>query len=325
MKNTTQFLYRDILKKAFVVTLKHPFLWVFGFFTTFLGLGSIYEVVFKNAANQSSLFGKFGAKITSISVSGWFIGENLNEFTLGNILFLLGSLLVVVAVFLFVLWLSINSFGGLIHSANLLDRKKKTTFQKGFLMGKEKFWKLLAVNVVGKILIFLLLILTGGTLSFFLLKNSITDALLYFFSFLVFIAVSLLISFLIIYASAYIMLKSKGVLESIHDGWELFKKNWVVSIEAAAILFLINILAKIALTLIIVALSVPFMLLLLLGYSMSLKFLPIILLALWIIAAVFAMIIIGSFFASFQIVAWTLLFDKISKGGVLSKLYRIFK
>jgi hypothetical protein len=47
-------------------------------------------------------------------------------------------------------------------------------------------------------------------------------------------------------------------------------------------------------------------------------------LALWIFTSIILLIFAGSFFSTFQIVAWTYIFDKISKGGVLAKLHRIF-
>lgn len=323
MKIEPQSLYRDIIKRAFWITWHNRFLWIFGFFTTFLGLGGIYNFVLKNSLDNT-VFNRLLNKALSISVSGMIITENLDKINLGNLFLLFVAMVVSAVAIAFFIWLAINSFGGLISASQILDKNKRASFVKSFNKGRVCFWPLLIINIIGKILIIVFLAIIGGLLSYLLIDNSISRALFYFFSSLILISVSLLITFLIIYASCFIVLKSKRTLESLREAWLLFKKNWIVSIEAAVILFFINLMAKLALIVSVVLISIPFMVLLLLFYSASLAVMPSIIIALWIFVSIILMVLIGSFVSAFQIVAWTFIFDKINKGGLLSKLYRIF-
>ena len=324
MRIDSSSLYRDIIKRAFLVTWQNGFLWIFGFFTSFLGLGSMYNFVIKNSWDNT-LFNGLLNKVLSISIAGTVISENFNKIGLSKLLLFFLALLLGVIVIAFLIWLAINSFGALIKASQILDKNKKITFTKSFKAQGKKFWPLLLLNLLGKIFIYILLAITGGSLTYLLVNHSVGRALLYFFISLLFVAISLFITFLVIYASCFVVLKSKGFFESIQNAWKLFKKNWVVTVEAAVILFFINLLAKLGFFILLILFSIPFMLLLLLFYSASTAVMPTILLALWIFVGVLLLIFIGSIFSAFQIVTWTFLFDRINKGGVLSKLYRVFR
>lgn len=317
-------LYRNILKRALLITWHNRFLWILGLFTTFLGLGSIYELAIRQSLQYNVLFGKFAGKFASISLSGIIISNDWDKIGIWNLIFFAIGVILATAVIAFLIWLTAVSFGALIKSAQVLDKGKKITFMKALKESRKKFWPILATNLVGKSLIFLLLALTGGLLSFVLTDSSAGNALIYFFASILFVAISLLFSFLIIYTSCFVVLKSKKLLQAVHDGWKLFKAHWVISIEAAVILFFVNLLVKIALGVAIILLSVPLMVLLLVFYTAAASTLPTVAIIVWIILSVIILIVVGSFFSAFQIVAWTLLFDKIIKGEALSKLHRIF-
>jgi len=323
MKNKS--LYRDIFKRALSLTWKNPFLWIFGFFTTFLGIGNVYETIFKNSIEQSALLDKLGVKFSLVSFYGVFLGKNFTNITFGNLLLLIGVLIIILVVFGIALWASIGSLGGLIHATNHLDKKKKTNFVSSFKDGYQHFWKLFAVNVMGKTLIILFLALTSGLLALLLTNTSVINSIIFFLSFLVFVSISLFISFIIVYASAFVILKKKGVIDSIHEAWQLFKNNWVVTIETAVILFILDILVKISLVIITAIFSLPFILFLLLSFTFGITLIAQILMFMWILFIIAVLVIASSIFSSYQLVAWILLFDKITKGGVLSKLHRIFR
>jgi hypothetical protein len=324
MKIDSSSLYRDIFKRAFFITLHNRFLWIFGFFATFLGLGSIYELVINTSLQNSALFLNLNYKLSGAALSGLLISANIDKVKILNLVLLFGAALLCLALLAAFVWLAISSLGSLIVAAKNLDAKKKIDFTKSFKKAKEKFWKLLSINLAGKILIFAFLFITGWLFSLILLNSSLAKALLFFAVYLILVAVSLAISFLTIYASCFAALKTDGVKKSIINAWRLFKDNWVVSAESAVIMFLLNLAVKIILFIALVIFSIPFMLFLVIFYYSAAVVAPAILIGIWILFLVLFMILIGSFFSAFQIVAWTLIFDRISKGGVLSKLHRIF-
>lgn len=324
MKIDSSSLYRDIFKRAFFITLHNRFLWIFGFFATFLGLGSIYELVINKSLQNSAFFMNISYRLSDATLSGLLISANLNKIKILNLILFVGAAILCLALAAAFIWLAISSLGSLIYAAKNLDLKKKIDFIKSFKKAKEKFWRLLSINLAGKILIFAFLFITGWLFSLILLNSSLAKALLFFAIYLILTAVSLAISFLTIYASCFAVLKTGNIKKSIINSCRLFKENWVVSAESAVIMFLLNLAVKVILFLTLIIFSIPFMLLLVIFYYSAATAAPAILIGIWILFSVLLMVFIGSFFSAFQIVAWTLIFDRISKGGVLSKLHRIF-
>lgn len=281
-------------------------------------------MVISKSLNSGFLFGQLAGNASVISLSGLLVSSNLGQINVGNLLLLFGAVFLSLALLVSAAYLAMSSFGALIFSASVLDKKKPLHFWKSFAHGRAHFWRLLAINLTGKIIILTFLALVGGLLSQIIINNSASRGLLYFFAFLILVAASLIISFLTIYASSFVVLKSRKIIESTESAWTLFRKNWVVSIEAAAVMFVLNLLAQTIIFAALVVFSLPYLLALLLIYSATVTTAPIIILALWIVTSIIIMLVAGSFFSTFQIVAWTLLFDKIVKGGALSKLHRIF-
>jgi hypothetical protein len=312
-------LYRDIIKKAFILTWKNRFLWIFGFFASFLSLGGANEAIMRSGLRQSMILDR---------LSSWsFLGINMTEagfFTAKSIVIIAAAVALITVMILAFFYLAIISVAAIIRAANLLDKGKKTDFTSNFEESKKQFWPVAGINIAGKALIVLFLLLIGTFLSLTAMNGTPAYALLYLFTFLIFAAASLVISFLAIYASAYHVLKTDGIRAAVHDAWILFRSNWVVSVESAAILFFINLAAKATIMVFMFISALPFLMLLMMGYFLAANFLPVAIVSLWMILGIILMILAGSFFSAFQLVAWTLLFDKIAKGRIISKLHRIF-
>lgn len=317
-------LYRDIIKRSLIITWRHPWLWVFGFFTTFLGLGSFYEMVLSRTAQSFALFGQTAGKVGAYSLSGILIVQNLERIKLLNLFLLFGAVFLTLALVAFAIWLAIGSFGALISASYALDKKKKMHFWKSLDQGRRHFWQLLGINLLGKVIIFISLTLAGTLFTYVILNSSILRAILYFLIFLVLVAASLLVSFLIIYASCFVVIKLQKFPEALKNAWHLFIKNWVVSFEAMVLIFCLNIIAQALIFAALVVFSIPFLFLLLLFYTAAISSAPAIIIGIWILLSIILMIAAGSFFSTFQIIAWTYIFDRIEKGGVLSKIHRIF-
>lgn len=321
MPITTHVLYRDILKKALFIVWRNRPLWILGFFASFLALGGVSEIIFRSGLAQTAWLNK----ITSFSGLGIFMGANWDLVTPKSIAALVLAAVICTVAILAFLWLVIASFAALIKSASVLDQKKQIKFYDTFLEERYKFWPLLGINVLGKSLIAAFLLAIGALLYTVSQTNDPLKSLLFFISFLALAAASIVLSFLIIYASAFVVLKNHPFLAAIREAWLLFKKNWVVSLEAAAILFGVNLLVKFVIFIFMILSAIPFMLLLVFGYFAAADFLPFAVLAVWATMAILFIILAGSFFSAYQIVAWTFVFDKIAKGKIISKLHRIFR
>lgn len=289
-------------------------------------------MVLSKSAQSFALFGQAAGKIGAYSLSGILIVQNLEKIKLLNLFLLFGAVFLALALIAFAIWLAIGSFGALISSAYALDKKTlrhrsgqaKIHFWKALDHGRRHFWQLLGINLLGKIIIFISLTLAGTLFSYIIFNSSVARAFLYFFIFLILVAASLLVSFLIIYASCFVVIKLQKIPQAIKNAWHLFIKNWVVSFEAMVLIFCLNILAQALIFAALVVFSIPFLFLLLLFYTAAVSSAPAIVIGVWILSSIILIIAAGSFFSTFQIVAWTYIFDRIEKGGVLSKIHRIF-
>jgi hypothetical protein len=147
--------------------------------------------------------------------------------------------------------------------------------------------------------------------------------LFYVIAFIIFIPVALALSFIAKYAIAYIVIKGHGFMEAVKAGWQLFIKNWLVSVEMAFILFFINFFVGLLLVLTILTLTIPLLFLALAAYKLTS------LAGLWIVAVLaltmlLAIIILGgAMLATFQISSWTGLFIELTGKGGISKIIRL--
>ncbi len=314
-------LYTTILSQAWKTTWRHKYLWFFGIFAAFLGAGGEYNVLFRglSTGSEQQIFPGLGR----ITETGFFSGQtlvNIREIMISDPLSLLTLLmlfLVILIISAFLIWLSTVSQAALVNSAAKYLTNKKDDFKAGIAIGTKKFWPVLGLNLLGKFLIYLIFILVG------LLAVLSVPWPMFAPAFIIFIIIALVISFVIKYAVAYVVIEGEGFVISIQEGWRLFIKNWLVSLEMAFILFFINILVGLAVALIILTLTIPFTFLALAVYQISAIAGFWIMFVLAITSLLGIIILSGSLLSVFQISSWTGLFVRLVKKGGTSKIVRI--
>jgi len=318
-------VYRPILKNAWHILWRAKYLWFFGLFvalvtnsgeinlliTNFFGLSSQNDAL-QNARliYSSGMFGNYAANFKLF----------LSTFTWPVILLLI----ILVAIILFLIWVAVSSQAALISGAYKEYNKEVSGFLSTWRTGRQNFWKVLWVNVLGKLVIFIAMLIIGLPLATAYIR---TGALAFqdwfaFFLFFILIPVAIVISFLIKYAAMYIVLRKEKIKVAIRKAWKLFIKNWLVSIEMAIVMFLITFLM--ILIIIVSSYLLGVILDMLLGVSYSLD--PV---KVFVPTAIFSLIIflaflfwLGALFFTFSITSWTILFDRLQKGPVFSKLSR---
>ena len=244
-----------------------------------------------------------------------------------SLIVILGAVLIFkVQIAAILIWLMIVSEAAIVNnSATIINgSKQKSGIKIGLAAGKEKFWPVLGLNIIIKIIIGLVFTLISLPIILSATKAiSSLSAFLYILLFILFIPIAVILSFIIKYAVAYVVIKGQTMMDSIKSSWELFTKNWLVSIEMAFILFFINFLVGLGAILLIFILAIPFLFLALVLYQL------VAFMAFWvtiiIAAIVFILIIIlsGTLLTTFQTAAWTGLFlELINKGGT-SKIIRL--
>ncbi|MCH7492553.1 hypothetical protein IID19_03070 [Patescibacteria group bacterium] len=327
MAKLTSFSYRDILRQAYYINLRHKFLWFFGFFAAFLGVGGELEPFFKSFFNLSSTSDNV-LSLRDLYQQGVFtvFANNIQSFfstyPWQSILFILMTL-VLTAVFI---WLAIVSQIALFDAVSKISKKRETNYGEGYRAGNRHFGSVLLVNVILKGAIYVVLTIVGTTLlSWFLVKGNALGGLLFIILFfIVLVPISAVIAFIVRYAIAYIVIQRKKVGESMKLGWQLFKKNWLVSIEMALIIILIGIIVGLVIVVALGLTAVPFALIaiaaLFFGSSTGVAVAVVVGTLAWFIIAG----VLGGIYVSFQYTAWTLLFMKLVEDKAQSRLVRFF-
>lgn len=322
-------LYRQILKQAWTIVWHNRFLWIFGFFAAILGTGGVFEALFKASERLSEKTPTISTVLSQI-----FQAENLKRyyetlkilfskeewipFTI-SILITLG----VLAVSLVFIWLAVISATSLINASQKIFQGEGTTFGDEFRASKKYLWPVLGLFVTAKIIILGLLLLISWPMIYPM--ESLLKIILIFIVFVGFITLSLIIYFITIYAAAYIILRGKRFCSALKESINLFLNNWLISLEMAVLLFLINLLFGLAFILSVIIVGMPILLLVLIFFLLKWSLGVSLILFLGVLILSLFLIILGSFFTAFQYSCWTLLFVRLTSGKGESKLIRLTK
>lgn len=324
------FLYRDILKKSLKISWNHKYLWFFGLFASLLGGSGNFRMSFSKMGEDwnRNFFASFIHVMKSGSFNGGVfsnIGRLFTKDPFSATVFIVFSLAFIVLA-LFLLWLAIVSQVGLVNnSAKTIkssDNDKKTTIREGLNVGMQYFWQTLSLNLIVSSAIFFLVVFIGLPLIYLTANASTAVNLLYFLSFIIFVPLALILSFLLKYAICFMVIKKEKAVDSIGRAWKLFINNWLISIEMALILFFVDILFIFALGLAALVLAIPYLFIAFGLASLVSINLFWIMFTVFIVCMIFLVIAGGSFLTTFKLTAWTDLFIHISGKGGISKIIR---
>lgn len=320
--------YFKTLKSAWRLTWKNKFLWAFGFFAAlFLDNGNEYNAVIGGARTI--------IKKPFLTIDN--LGKTLNLETIWKELRILISydtrnavaiLLFAITTALFFSWLSAISKGAIVHCLDKLYRRKKTGLKDGISAGLKNFWPVLAISIIFKAAAYFFLA-TAIILALAISPRAMpsTGKVLSFVFPLLLVPVFMILSFISRYSLYYAVLEKKKISFSISESFVLFKRNWLASLEAALLLFFINIALGMALAAVILITAAPLAFFgLLFYYSASLfGFWSILAVGIVLVGGIFAL---GkSLFSVFQFAAWLKIFQKLTneRERVTSKTASLLK
>jgi len=311
--------FQQILAQTWRLIWRNKVLWFFGLFVALIT--QELEIVFRNQVVFSE---------QTLSIDSWrqlftdgfggilnSIWTALTETTASTIV---GFIIVIMILALFV-WLMVASVGALTDSMAQLDAGKKITFNGAMASGHKYFWKNFVILLLAKLVDYGVLILMAVLVSLMLL-NSIglwLGAVLAVVSFVV----SLVVSFVARYAAGYVVIDHQKTFPAIISGWKLFIKNWVDSIEMAILIFLINIVANLAILLVIALIVLPFFILILVMNSGDYTAMSNFFFGAALASVLAVMIITGSVLSCFQFSAWVTTFLRLKEGVKPSWISRL--
>lgn len=311
-------IYRDIIKSAWHTLWHYAWLWPFGLFAALLGnggeYGSVISAVDRISQQGSILTGIREAILAHQLPSLWQGLQQSFTQAPGSIA---ATLFLMVVALLMIIWLIIVSQASLIKSAADINDGTPVTFSSAAVEGNRYFWPIFILNLIARFAIWLLLAVSvlPFLISYLARGGSAEFDSLIIISFLIFVPLAIIISFIIKYAVIAVVLDKQSWWPALGKAINLFFRNWLVSLEMAAILFGINlILSAVIYSLIANSLLSAPLVIALRGINLAtvLRFAPQILL-------LFA---VGALFSTFQYAAWTILYRRLTQGKVLAKLIR---
>ena len=154
--------YRTILKQSWDLTWRNKYLWWFGIFAALLGNGGEFEILFNNAGGNpgQALFPSW----QRVAATGVFnrstlsnIGELFKNDSL-NMMIVLITCLIILAIFIFLVWLVVVAQAALVNNSAAIIKQKKHNSKEGWASGVLNFWPVLGLNVLVKAVIYALLV-----------------------------------------------------------------------------------------------------------------------------------------------------------------------
>ncbi|MBI2552477.1 hypothetical protein HYW17_04235 [Candidatus Uhrbacteria bacterium] len=305
-------LYRHILREAWKTTWNYKRFWALGLLAVFWGDLGAYQTF--NQALERLPGPGFLAGASSLLLP--FAGLNFWQFAV-----LLGLSFIALAVMAALLVLVTAARGGLIWAlAKTASPGRKESIPALLKRGARAFFPLLGIGLLTRLDILLYWFLINPLVA---QGPSPLTFTLFLLAFVLVTLLSLILSFLGIYAAVLVILDGHTFLQSLREAFSIFAQHWLVSIELALILYFITLLVGVGVLLAMFALGIP---LLLAGSIAVFLNVPALL---WVIVAVgaaaylAALLLIGSAFVTFQYASWVLLFMRLREEGATAKIIRL--
>jgi len=314
--------YRTILKRSWEITKKFKSLWLLGFFAAFLGNGGELSFFFDftgTLGDQPSIWQNLKNYLYPIEFSG-LASLVANAALIDKLIFLI-FLVFTLALVIFIIWLVVSAQAGLINAVNEIDQREQGGFLYNFQIGHKFFGSALLLNILTKFISFIIItVIITPIIVLLIVQNSKLATLFIVLGFLVLLPAVIILNFIGKYALAYLILEGKKFWQAFLGGWKLFLANWLISLEMAVILLLINIILGFLFIIASLIIISPFIVFFFISQNISVFYLffPLAMILIFIMMA-----LIGSGYAAFHYSSWVLLFNKLTKEKLYSKLERL--
>ncbi|MDP3900443.1 MAG: hypothetical protein Q8Q23_05170 [bacterium] len=304
--------FKKIILDTVEMIIHHKYLLFFGLFAAFLtgGGGVRYQI-------SSDEFMVNWQHLQSTGVLDFSIFSKIVNLAQADPLALalqLVILLAVAALAIFMFWLAIVSQGSLIYSTAKFGDKKEISFDEALMAGKRHFWPVCFFRIAEKIIAMALLsFILISWFSVLAASDQTGQQLLYFFTSIIVLAVVVVITIGIRYAISYQVLESLSFAESLQSGFSLLRRNFMVTVEAAALILLLTAIMAFVMLMVVAGIAIPFVFLLYIFYLLAFKAGLVFVMTAGIVTLVLLMAIIGGIFGAVTEIYWTLIFMRVAK------------
>lgn len=316
-------LYLTVLKEAWRFAWHHPMLWVFGFFAVILGHTGVLEIVgaLVDVSSGKAFSALAPASPVTAIVMPTIFGSRLFGMLGQGLLLVVGLLIAIMVVVA-----AVASSGALIHAVRRFNKGSLETFSESWHHGVRHFWALFWLNAGKKIILVAMVSLLSLPLYSLMHGGFHAGTVVAFvLLFVVGVLAALIISFMVNYASMYVILEEEHIGRALLDAWRMVRAHWLVSLEMAVLLLFFQIIIGF---LMIVIFYLAYLPMVAFWYAATVTGLTAIVPVGGVVCTIIGMLLVfwlGSVFTTFTISAWTILYThlKSTKGvhGFLKRVY----
>ena len=223
--------YFKLIKKAYQISIKNRFLWIFGLFTMgAAGLGSARNSRGHENTKMMDFFNLHREQMTD------FLNQHLTTFIILAFLFL-----VLVIIYLA---LAFISEAALISSVAKLGKGEKQDFSLALKAGAKHFWRIISLGLIYCLTLMAIATVIGVPLAMFVMAKIFIVAIIWgILGLFVFLFAAIFLVIVAPYSYRILVLENKSVSQSFEMATHFVRKNlvkviWVyLSIVAVSILF----------------------------------------------------------------------------------------
>ncbi|OIO46613.1 MAG: hypothetical protein AUJ28_02260 [Parcubacteria group bacterium CG1_02_37_51] len=312
-------LYRTIIKNSWDIIIKYKTFWLFGLFAALLGNAAEYQALFNQldkVQNQPEMFQSMVSNFALYS-QAW---TALWQLPAISILTTLLSILLCLVIIIILAWLATVSQITIIESAAQAYKNKSVKIIQNCTNGIKFFWSAFGLNLLAKVINFVLFTLLISPLIITMMAiNNGWVTFTNIIATVIFVPFIIIISFVTKYAVNYVVLEKQKMWTAFKNGWKLFTANWLISLEMALIVLVINIALAFILSFVAMYIISPLIVAGLTSGSAA-TFYIITRVGMGLVALLF--FFAAAVFAAWQNTAWTLLFIKLNAGTAFPKIVR---
>jgi len=313
-------LYRQALSHSWKLAWKHAWLWPLGMFAAMLGQMGIMDILTKVtfAAQNNSFMTTLFFGFSDINLSG---GDSLANLSADGWIGLLWLAVILLGFFVLFAFVSTVSQGALVSIADRSVRRKKLPdVSTSWHVGVKHFWRVFGINLLKKVIFSIVVIFVGWSTVNAMIEPSSGDFWLFFFVFILATLVGIVLSFLAVYAVAYVIVEEYSFGEAIRASWTLFLDHWLVSMEVGLIILGANLVLVLVALFGMVILFIPTLIFWLISLVVGSYGLLLTGFIVGFLLATLFIIFLGSVFSVFVTSVWTFLFTKMHKKGIKSRI-----
>jgi len=242
--------YWKLIKRAWQITGKYKFLWIFGLFS----VGGSFISGSGGGSFNNNYMDEIGGNDSTINLL-----DKIQELFFENIILISIMTIVIMLISMFIFFIKIISCSSIVAGVNEIEERKESNFSKSFKLGLKYFWKILALQLLTGLSFFIILAILGlPVFMLFILEMPFRGFMLGLLAFVIFVPLTIVINYTTVYAFRSIIINNNKLFQAIKYGFEVFKNNILVTLFVSLILFAINMGVTIILMITLISLGLLF-------------------------------------------------------------------